>query len=80
MKMPSGGLIVTDGSNCPRRRNPYASLAQFHNTGIDPAEAAKLAEPFCDPDGRRFECIGSMGQRYGPTLVWRVTHADAFVG
>ena len=72
-KMPSGGLVVTDGSNCPRRRNPYAALGRFHWSNVDGSEAAAMSEPFCDPDGRRFECVGFVGPRYGPTLVWRVT-------
>lgn len=72
-RMPRGGLVVTDGSNCPRRRNPYAKLQQFHNSDVDSSEAVARSTPFRDPDGRWFECIDSVAPRYGPALVWRVS-------
>jgi len=40
-------------------------------------ETVKLAWPFEDPQGRRFECIGYAGRRYGPTLVWQVSRPQA---
>ena len=73
-KMSAGGLLVTDGSNCPKKkRNPYAKLGQLRNSDVIPDEAVTRSMGFVDPDGRVFECIGSVGMGYGPTLVWRVT-------
>jgi hypothetical protein len=56
-KLVDGGLIVTDGSNCHGSQNPYAELGRFHRQAIG-REAVRLARPFADPQGRRFECIG----------------------
>ena len=75
-KLVDGGLIVTDGSNCHGSQNPYAELGRFHRQAIG-REAVRLARPFADPQGRRLECIGYAGRRYGPTLVWQVTRPQA---
>jgi hypothetical protein len=60
-----GGLIVTDGSLAIRalRRRFQAD---------DPADIVSAATPF-EAAGRRFICVGYLGERYGPTLVWKTS-------
>jgi len=65
-----GGLVVTDGSN-PGPRGPVHLSDFYHNREIRDG-AIRAAVPF-DYDGRNFTCVGYVGERYGPTLVWRVT-------
>lgn len=72
-KLVPGGLVVTDGSNCPRRGNPYAEFARFHNNHSIEAEATAQVKSFFDKHGRYMTCVGYVGERYGPTLVWQVS-------
>jgi len=80
-KLIDGGLLVTDGSqqcNWPRQasKSKYGPLAQYHfgkkPCPVDPEEIVRTTKPFQDPKGRRFNCVGYAGKRYGPTLVWKV--------
>ena len=72
-KLNDGGLIVTDGSNCHGDDNPYREFRRLHrNKMITEQEAVSAVSAFCDDAGRYFRCIGCLGQRYGPTLVWEV--------
>jgi hypothetical protein len=64
-----GGLLVTDGSNCPVDGPP--ELRAFHGDRTLGPRAARKARPF-EFAGRRLACVGYAGERYGPTLVWRV--------
>jgi hypothetical protein len=74
-KLIDGGLIVTDGSNCDRNKNPYAELGKFYQKPVG-CEAVKLAKPFEDNAGHRFQCIGYAGDKYGPTLVWQILKSE----
>jgi hypothetical protein len=68
-KLVSGGLIVTDGSQHDSRK--YRELWKHHRTEVG-KEAMQSVKPFTR-DGCSFTCVGYVGQRYGPTLIWRVT-------
>ncbi len=46
-------------------------LSQFYHMKDIGEEAAKAADPF-EYQSRHFSCVGYAGERYGPTLVWRV--------
>lgn len=63
------GLVVTDGSN-PGPGGP-AHLSDFTCKREIQDRATAAAVPF-DYQGRKFTCVGYVGERYGPTLVWRV--------
>lgn len=74
------GLLVTDGSNnrwnskkARKRDEQYSQLFRFNLKDITCKEAVKLAKSFTDENGNRFDCIGHVGKRYGPTLVWKIT-------
>jgi len=60
-----GGLIASDGSLA------ILQLAAFkgHPRGEEAFDAAKPFTRF----GRTFCCVGYLDERYGPTLVWKVT-------
>ena len=63
-----GGLVVTDGSN-PGPNGPSQLSAFYHNRDVGRA-AVSEATPF-EYSGRAFTCIGYVGEKNGPTLVWR---------
>ena len=59
------GLIISDGSNAIRE------LSTFHRCpGVESA-AKEQVQPFTF-ENWCFECVGYLGERYGPTLVWQV--------
>jgi hypothetical protein len=60
-----GGLIVSDGSLAIR-----AMRRRF--TGLGPAGIAEAAGSF-EYAGYDFDCVGYLGMRYGPTLVWKTS-------
>jgi hypothetical protein len=64
----SGGIVVTDGSN-PGPGGPSHLSDVYCNSEIR-GGATAVAVPF-DYQGRRFNCVGYVGERYGPTLVWQ---------
>ncbi|MEI6208855.1 MAG: hypothetical protein WCP20_18915 [Desulfuromonadales bacterium] len=72
-KLINGGLIVTDGSNYGHRsrRGPLSryNFKEVKKTGQEIIDSCKS---FTDKSGRRFECLGYVGHRYGPTLIWQV--------
>ena len=80
-KLIDGGLLVTDGSQQSKWTKPapnseYWSLAQYHGgrpRPKDPEEIVRVTKPFTDSKGRTFTCVGYAGERYGPTLIWRVS-------
>jgi hypothetical protein len=63
-----GGLIVTDGSN-PGPNGPEPLSTFYHHRSIGRA-AVEAVEPF-EYGGRSFTCIDYVGEKNGPTLVWR---------
>ena len=83
-KLINGGLLVTDGSQRsnwtkPAPNSEYWPLAQYHGSRPcpkEPEEVVRTTKPFVDSKGRTFTCIGYAGDRYGPTLVWRVDGAS----
>lgn len=73
-KLVDGGLIVTDGSMCMGKNNPYRELQRFHSDHAIKAKAVNEAQQFTDPTGRKFHCIGYAGECYRcPTLIWQVS-------
>lgn len=82
-KLIDGGLLVTDGSQQSKWTKPapnseYWPLAQFHGgrpRPKDPEEILRVTRPFTDSKGRTFTCVGYAGERYGPTLIWRVARS-----
>lgn len=67
-KLVPGGLVVTDGSN-PGPDGPIRLSDFYHNREVRRA-ALPLASPF-EYGGRGFTCIGYVGEKNGPTLIWR---------
>lgn len=63
-------IIVSDGSNA------MAKLSKFHRDSAIGSDAVRKCESF-DVCGRHLKCIGYVGDRYGPTLVWSVDSAEA---
>jgi hypothetical protein len=61
--------VVTDGSN-GGASVPENLSAFYHNYEIG-RQAVSDAVPF-EYQGRRFTCIDYAGERYGPTLIWKV--------
>ncbi len=70
-KLAKPALIVTDGSNNSRRSK--LPISQFHGTATSSQDAFMLCR---DKEWRaanlRWRCVGFVGRRYGPTLVWAV--------
>ena len=62
------GLIVTDGSNA------MPEFAKFHSNNNVGSECVTQCDAF-EYSGRRFECVGYLGNRYGPTLVWTTNNS-----
>lgn len=79
-RMHDQGLIVTDGSQtCGSKQ--YTPFARFHRqspTTEQVAEYLSSKPQFQDHWGNRFECLGYVGMRYGPTLVWKYHQSAAF--
>lgn len=71
-KMLNHGLIVTDGSqSCGSKQ--YAKFSTFHRKSEGYEAYIYNQETFFDNQGNMFECIGYAGNRYGPTLIWKLT-------
>ena len=83
-KLIDGSLLVTDGSQQSNRtisspKAEYYPLAQYHGSRPrpkDPEEIVRVTKPFADSKGRTFTCVGYAGERYGPTLIWRVNRSS----
>jgi hypothetical protein len=68
-KLVPGGFLVTDGSNCPTD-GPKELSAFYANRTLGP-RAVNEAKSF-EFAGRFLSCVGYAGERYGPTLIWRI--------
>jgi hypothetical protein len=79
-RLVDGGLMVVDGSRCTGRNNPYVELKRFFWTDTPGRDAMRQAQPFVDPQGRAFRCVGHAGPRNGPTLAWQVTQPAKTAG
>jgi hypothetical protein len=79
-RLRNRGLIVTDGSQtCGSKQ--YAGFAQFHNQNLGISEVKEFiaSKPsFVDGWGNRFDCVGYIGMRYGPTFVWQFHISEQF--
>lgn len=82
-KLVDDGLFVTDGSQRKRWMNStstgaYHQLSKynFEKCPMSPEELVANTKSFADSKGRTFTCIGYAGERYGPTLIWRVNGAS----
>jgi len=72
-RLANGGLIVTDGSNTtPDGPTEFAKF--WHKRDIG-ASATSKVNTF-EYAGRAFACIGYVGEKYGPTLVWQTLTAS----
>jgi len=73
-----GGLLVTDGSNALPQLATFCSKSKYNDLPLayeNGEDAATRSEPF----GYRawnLTCVGYAGDRYGPTLAWRVERTD----
>jgi hypothetical protein len=63
-----GGLVVSDGSLA------MSHFAKFRGTEMTGSEALNAVTPFTAAS-RRFVCVGYLGPRNGPTLVWKTSEA-----
>jgi hypothetical protein len=74
-KLVDGGLIVTDGSKNDHS-TAYSEFSKKYFTeeecGLSPHELIKTYSIFKDSINNKFTCVGYVGHRYGPTLVWQV--------
>jgi hypothetical protein len=67
-RLPDKALIVSDGSN-----SDIPFIAQFHRKDIaSEAAFARMRDRHFDYGGLDWRCVGYLGPRYGPTLVWQV--------
>jgi hypothetical protein len=64
-----GGLVVTDGSN-PGPGGPSHLSDFYHNRNV--RDSAMSAARAFEYEGRHFRCVGYVGEKNGPTLVWQV--------
>ena len=72
-KLVDGGLIVTDGSNYGHSREKFElSKNNFKEIKKSGQEIINSYKSFSDKSGRQFQCVGYVGHRYGPTLIWQV--------
>ena len=65
-RLADESLIVSDGSNCSIK-----ALRTFHRKGVASEDAFKHFQGSdFDFGGFHWSCVGWLGRRYGPTLVW----------
>jgi hypothetical protein len=63
-QLDPNAIIVSDGSNA------IPQLSAFHRDNTVGSDAVAKSRSFTFLD-RQLTCIGYLGERYGPTLVWR---------
>ena len=73
-------LIISDGSNACIR-----NVRKFHDSNLDGCEVFERLREVNFTFGQfRWSCVGWLGRRYGPTLVWGLTrisvHGNEIVG
>ncbi len=67
--LEDGGLIITDGSNSDRMFNKHDTKS---DSNIDGPTAFNDAQSFLYAE-RKFNCVGYLDNKNGPTLIWQVT-------
>ena len=71
-RLADRALIVTDGSN-----TSVSWLEKFYDARIPAREAYSIAAQTHYELARfHWRCVGWLGRRYGPTLVWGVERLD----
>ena len=87
--MVEGGLLAIDGSNGggnsqrhKQMRGPYRELFKYFwgRRPMDKLSSKDLIEgtnDFTDKYKRKYSCIGYAGERYGPTMIWKVDRSAA---
>ena len=63
--LEKNALMISDGSNA------IPQLSTFHKNFSIGQKAVYQSKPFCIYQ-RRMECFDYLGERYGPTLVWKI--------
>ena len=71
-----GGLLVTDGSNSTLQLAKFFSGSNYRVAYESGADLVTRSDSFSHR-GRSLECVGYLGDRYGPTLAWTVEPAVA---
>jgi hypothetical protein len=72
-KLANRALIVSDGSNCRIERLRKRDWQRE----VRGPEAFRESRPSAFTfGGWSWECVGYLGERYGPTLVWGVTRLE----
>ncbi|BAQ45814.1 hypothetical protein [Methylobacterium aquaticum] len=68
-KLRDEALVVTDGSNCG-----ILELRTFHRDRATegPRALEALAGQIFERWGFRWTCVGHLGPKYGPTLIWKL--------
>ena len=64
-QLEPNALLVSDGSNAISR------LSTFHRNSHIGQGAVEKSSPFT-LYGRRMKCVAYLGERYGPTLAWKI--------
>ncbi|MCP1542419.1 hypothetical protein [Methylorubrum extorquens] len=69
-KLRDEALVISDGSNCGIRE-----LRTFHNDMVIDAPRAfeASAGQLFERWGFQWRCVGFLGRKYGPTLLWKLT-------
>jgi len=68
-RLTDGGLVVSDGSNACRELRQFLGRTQWTPAQLE--DLAASIKPFRIKN-YSFTCVGTVGVRYGPTLIWRV--------
>ena len=63
-QLEAGGLVVSDGS---------LALKHFRRSIAEEASPDLSSIKSFEAKGYRFECVGYLGHRYGPTIVWKTS-------
>ena len=67
------GLIISDGSNAIRELSTFHRCSDVENTAQEKVQPFTFANSSMPSKKKwHFECVGYLGEKYGPTLVWQV--------
>jgi hypothetical protein len=69
-QLEDNALLVSDGSNATKK------LSIFHNHNNVSKKLISNIQPITIGH-QPLQCIGDLGERYGPTLVWKVNKTEA---